>query len=214
MLQLGLCLLMGVLRVGEIAADAVEVGLCLAWQRSATATGDPRVVAVGVEVSVGGIARLDHRGKRVAVLLQPAEGLRDIGDQRLVERRQRPGERIGERALVRALGELRRANLDQQVEQRAVALLAEAEQRLVDRAPVGAGGAVHHAAGAKGLLQPLAGQRDAGPVDSASSSPTRWSVRKNQCEAMPRPLTAFRPHPSVQNSAFPSASRRPSSSHV
>ena len=45
---------------------------------------------------IGGVACLDHRGERVAVLLQRAERLGDVGDQRLVERRQGAGERGGE----------------------------------------------------------------------------------------------------------------------
>ena len=109
--------------------------------------------------------RLGHRRQCVAVLLQAAERLGDVGDDRLVDRRQRLGERIRERVLARPLGQLRRAELDQQVHQCAVALLAEAEQRLVDRAAVVAGAVVHRAAARDRVLQPVAGQRDARGVD-------------------------------------------------
>ena len=117
------------------------------------------------EVGIGGVACLHHRGERVAVLLQPAEGLGDVGDQGLVERRQGSGERGGERALVRALGELGRTDLDEQIDQGAVALLAEGEQRLVDRPPVGARGSMHGAVRADRVLQAISSHGDLGAVD-------------------------------------------------
>ena len=71
-----------------------------------------------------------------ALLVQAAERLGDVGDHGLVQRRQRLGERRGQRLLAGPLGQLRLAQLDQEVDQRLVALLAQPEQRLVHRPAV------------------------------------------------------------------------------
>ena len=125
--QLGLGTRMMLLGLGELPAHAVKHGLCLPHGSRPAAGGHPRVRAVGRQVPLGGVACLDHCGELFAVLLERAERLGDVGHHRLVERRQRTRERVGEAALVRALGQLRSADLDQQVEQRAIAHLPEPE---------------------------------------------------------------------------------------
>jgi hypothetical protein len=104
--------------------------------------------------------------------------------------------------------------LDQQVDQCVVSVRAEAEQVLVDR-PAVVGRPVIDEPVLADLLPSfslVSGTRLAG--SSRRSPPGRWLVTKNQCRAMPRPATAFRPQPIVQNSSVPSAPLRPNSSQV
>ena len=77
-----------------LAADAVMRRLGLTQARGAPPAGDLRVAPVGPQVDRGGVARLDHRRQCAAVLLKAAKRLRDVGDQRLIDGRQRLGERI------------------------------------------------------------------------------------------------------------------------
>jgi hypothetical protein len=151
--------------LGQLAADAVERRLRATRRRGPATTGDLSVAPVRREIRGRGVACLDHPRERVAVVLEAAECLRDIRDKCLVEWRECLRERVGERSLVRALGQLRRADLDQQVDERAVAQLSEPEERLVDRAAVRTRGPMHRSIGAERLLQTVARERDAGTVD-------------------------------------------------
>ena len=118
---------------------------------SRTARGVPPGGDLGVDAIVPeevlrrpeGVVGLGDPG---ALLLQGAERLGDVGDHGLVQRGERLGQRRRERLLVGPLGQLRLAQLDQQVDQGGVPLLAEPEQRLVDRPPVGLLGGVDLAA--------------------------------------------------------------------
>ncbi len=156
--MLGLCL-------GELAAHAVERALHLAHRGGAAPARQPCVGAVGGQVALRGVARVHHRGQLLGVLLQGPECLGHIGQQRLVERGQRAGERRREPAFVGALGELRRADFDQEVDERAVARLAQAKQPLIERAAVLARTAVDAPARADRLLEPVGRQSGAGGVD-------------------------------------------------
>ena len=72
--------------------------------------------------------------------------------------------RVGQRLLARLLRQLRLTQPDQQLDQRAVPLLTEPEQTLVDRAAVVAGAVVHGAEVAECVDQAVSGQRRAGRV--------------------------------------------------
>ena len=140
-------------------------GLCgaaAARRRAATARVSPVVAeeALPRDACASAIA-----ASAVAVLLQAAERLGDVGDHGLVQRRQRLGERVGQRLLAGPLRQLRLAQLDQQVDQRLVTLLAEAEERLVDRPAVVPSPVVDRARAAQRLDEPVAGERGAGGVD-------------------------------------------------
>jgi hypothetical protein len=156
---------------GERLAGRPVALLRLARQLGATSCRHGGVAAVVAEEALRGSVRLDHRGELVAILLEAAERLGDIGDHGLVERRKGLGEGVRERLLAGALGQLGLAQLHQQVDQGPVALLAEAEQVLVDGPPVIAGLVVHDAAAGDRLDEPLPRERGAGGVDQGEIRP-------------------------------------------
>ena len=121
-----------------------------------------RVPPIALEELLDGAAGGLERLEGGAIGLEAPEGLGDVGDDRGGHRGQRFTERGGQPPLVELARELRLAQLDEEVDERAVAVLAELEERLVDGAPVGGGGREHLAALAEGLGQPLARQRGAG----------------------------------------------------
>ena len=103
----------------------------------------PAVIARGSRPRPGGLP--GQGPQRVAFLVQPAERLGDRRHQARAERGQRLGERAGQQLLVGPLGKLRLPELDQQVDQRLVAVFPEPEQGFVHRPPVVGGPVVHHA---------------------------------------------------------------------
>lgn len=123
--------------------------------------GHLRVAAVELEEVLGRLEGVSGIGDASALLLQRAEGLGDIGDHRLVERREGLGQRSGERTLVGSLRELRLAQLDEQVDEGGIPLLAEAEQRLVDRPAVGLLAGVHVAVAGQRIAQSRVSQHGA-----------------------------------------------------
>ena len=84
--ELGLRARMILVGLAELPAQAVEHGLRLPHGCGAAPGRHPRVRAVRGQVPLGGVARLDHRGELLAVLLERAERLGDISHHRLVER--------------------------------------------------------------------------------------------------------------------------------
>lgn len=128
------------------------------------AGGDPRIPTVVLEKGVRRPLGRHHDGQLLLLLVQGAERLGDIRHHGLVHRRQRLGERLGKRLLAGPLGQLRLAQLDQQVHQGRIALLAEPEQRLVHRPAVGARRVVHQSPAVRRIGQPVAADRGAGGV--------------------------------------------------
>src|SRR5579863_2295183 len=104
--------------------------------------------------------RLGEGTQRVALLIETAERLGDGGHQAGAERWQRLGERPGQQLLVWLLRQLRLTQLDQQVDQRFIALRAEAEQVLVYRPAVVGRPVIHEPVTADLLPQLLPGERN------------------------------------------------------
>src|SRR5206468_7369235 len=188
--------------------------LRLTWPGRLALGGGLPVPAVMAQEIGRGAARLRQGSQRVAFLIQAAERLGDRRHQARAERRQRFGQRAGQQLLVGFLGKLRLPELDQQVDQHLVAVLTEPEQGLVHR-PTVVGGRSYTSpcpSISSRSFSRVSGTRLEG--NKCRSSPTRWGVTKNQWRAMPRPATAFSPHPTVRNSVVPSAARLPNSSQV
>ncbi len=163
----GLELLVGGVQFG---AQRLVAGVLRAGRAGLAPGGHPGVAAVVLEEARRGALGGRHDRQLLLLLVQRAERLGDIGDDRLVHRRQRLGQRLGERLLAGALGQLRLAQLHQQVHQRRVALFAETEQRLVHRPAVRPGRVVHQPAPVQGLGQPVAGDRRPGGVEQPESA--------------------------------------------
>ncbi len=155
------------LRFGEVPLKVLVAGVLAAGEAGAPAGGDPGVAPVVVQEGGGGPLGGGGGRQFLLLLVQGAEGLGHVGDDRLVHGRQGLGEGPGQRCLVGALGQLRLAQLDEQVDQGAVALLAESEECLVDGPAVGPGLVVHHAVSGDGLGEPVPGQGRAGGVEQA-----------------------------------------------
>ena len=116
--------------------------------------------------------------------------------------------------LVRALGQLRGADLDQQVDQRAVALIAEPEQPLVDRAAVVTRPAVDAPARTDRVLEPVRRQRDTGGVGQREVlAPARVGDEE---PVRDDPAALHRLHATADRAERGAARRRrrPSSSHA
>src|SRR5699024_12597508 len=96
--------------------------------------------------------------RRVAVFVELGMGIGAIRQQRALERRQGLRQRIRQIVFVRLFRQLRLAQLDEGVDQGAVALRAQPEQALVDRTPVVARSREYGVA-ADGLDQAFAGER-------------------------------------------------------
>ena len=109
--------------------------------------------------------RFPQRRQLVALLLQVVKGGRDVRNHGLVERSQRLAERSGQASLVRPLGKLWLAELDEQADQRVIAFGAEMEQVLVQDPAVLLGPLGYLAAGAYGLGKPVPSQSGAAAAD-------------------------------------------------
>ncbi len=126
-----------------LTAHPLVLAVRLSHRPRAPPRRDGRVGAVVPQERVGRAEGRAHALDAEPLLLEAAERLRDVGHDGLVDRRQRLRERGRQRLLVGALGQLGLAELDQEVDERAVPFLPEAEQRLVDGAPVRLPGLVH-----------------------------------------------------------------------
>ena len=129
--------------------------------RSAPAR-DPGVPPIALEELLDGAARGLERLEGGPIGLEAPEGLGDVGDDRGGDRGQRLTERGRQPPLVELARELRLAQLDEEVHERAVAVLTQLEQRLIDGAPVGRGGGEDLAAIPDRLGQAFPRQRRAG----------------------------------------------------
>ena len=145
---------------GQVPAELLVPALRLPWPGGLALGGDHRVPAVMAEEVGRGLARLCQGSQRVAFLIQAAERLGDRRHQARAERGQRLGQRAGQQLLVGLLGKLRLPELDQQVDQRLVAVLTEPEQGLVHRPPVVGGPVVHQPVPVDLLAQLFPGERN------------------------------------------------------
>ncbi len=151
----------------ELAVGGLVGGLGGAQLGGLAARGDAGVVAVAPEEALDMAAGLLQPAQLVALLLEVVERLGHVGQHRLVDRSQRLREGARQLVGVRALGELRRAELDQQVDQCVVTLGAEVEQVLVDRSPVRLGVVEDPAGIAQRLDEPVTHERGAHLADQA-----------------------------------------------
>ena len=156
----GLCL-------GEVPLQVLVARVLGAWETGPASGGNPGVAPVVVQEGGGGPLGGGGGGQFLLLLVQGAERLGHVGDDGLVHGRQRLGEGAGEGGLVGALGQLGLTELDKQVDESAVPLLAEPEQCLVHGPAVGPGLVVHHAVPGDRFSETISGERGAGGVDKA-----------------------------------------------
>ena len=148
------------------AAGVVEVGLRAAQLGGlAAALGGGVALVASVEL-FDGVGQRFVFGQFAAVFLKLVEGVGHVAEQLVGQRRQGFGERLRQAVFVRLLRQLRLAQLDQGVHQRAIAGGAEVEQALVDGAPVVAGLGQHLAAERRQrFAQVFAAQHHAGRAE-------------------------------------------------
>ena len=154
----------------EFGAQGLVAGVPLARGACPAPGRGLRIPAVVAQERAGGVLGGDHHRELVLLLVQRTERLRHVGDHRLVHRRQSVGQRPRQRLLTGPFGQLGLPQLHQQVDQGGVPLFAEAEQGLVHRTAVRAGGVVHHAAAVERVGQPVAADRGAGGVQQAQAA--------------------------------------------
>ena len=126
----------GLLGRGEVPAELLVAALRQPRPGGLALGRHLRVPAVVAQEGGRRLLRLGEGAQRVAFLIETAERLGHGRHQAGAERGQRLGERPGQQLLVGLLRQLRLAQLDQQVDQRLVAVRAEAEQVLVHRSAV------------------------------------------------------------------------------
>ncbi len=116
-------------------------------------------------VSTVMLKEVAHRGagliepvQGLALFLKIAEGVRHVVEHGLIQRRQRLGQGRGQGLLVRAFGQLRLAQLDQQIEQGLVAMGTESKEQRIDPGAVLGGADVQFAPIAQRVEEPVSGQ--------------------------------------------------------
>lgn len=155
--------------LGEFPLEVLVAGVLAAGQAGAAPGGEAGVAPVVVEERRGRLLGLSGRPQFRLLLVQRSERLRRVGDDRLVHRRQRLGQRPGQGSFIGALGQLRLAQLDQEVDEGPVAPLPEPEEGFVDRPAVRLRRVVHHAVTADRLGEPVPGQSRAGGVQQVQA---------------------------------------------
>lgn len=165
------CHLVGRVGLAEFPAELFVAAVGLAEGRRAPLGRDARVPPVVGEKSFGRGLGFGESAKCLALLVQSPERLSDGGDQRRLQRRQRLGQRMGQQFLVRLLGKLGLAQLDQQVDQRIVAVGAQTEQCLVHGSSVVRCGVVHRAGSFHRVPQLLPAQRHPGRTEQRQLRP-------------------------------------------
>ncbi len=120
---------------------------------------DRRIVAVVLKKLADRLPRFDERLERGSLGLEVAKRLGDIGQDGLIERLERLGERPRQHLGVGALGKLRLPELQKEPDQRFVAIGAELKQPLIDGASIGRRLIVDLPAIAEGGLQAFFAER-------------------------------------------------------
>ena len=127
----------------QFTAGFIESGLGRAQHLGLAPRIDARIALVQAIETTDRLCQRLQLGQLQAVFFELAHGLGHVGQQVIGQGRQRFGQRVRQVFFVRFLGQLRLAQLDQRIHQRAIARLAQVEQALVDRAPIRGCGLEH-----------------------------------------------------------------------
>ncbi len=177
----------------QLALDRLVVRVRRAHPLGPAARGDLRVAAVLDEEGERGVARSAEALEVASVGLQAAERVGDVREDRLGRRRQRLGERVGERLLVQGAGELRLPQLDEQLDERVVPLLAQLEEPRVHLPAIRGRGGEDLALGADRLGEPVARQGLPGRRLQEQVAPDALAGDEEPLADQPAPLGRLQP---------------------
>ena len=208
------------LRGVHVAAGVVEIGLRLPQCSCTAPGGDLRVPPIASPERSDCLAHGLDLLQVPPDVIELAHGFGDILERRAIERTQRVGQRFREAPLVRILGQLRLAQLNQGVDQRIIPLGPQSKQPLIHGASIGLGVGEHLAMGADGFDQAVSRQRgllrrgqpktradalfgDEEPRFGTGSAGNRaQAAAQGQCQHPPGAVAPPELHPGVADAAL------------